>query len=366
MDRFDIVVVGAGIIGLAVADRLSRAGRDILVLEKEPSFGQHCSSRNSEVIHSGIYYPPDSLKARLCVDGNELLYRYLRENGIRHRRCGKIVVATSEDEAPALESLLRKGEKNGVSGLRILTAAEVRRMEPLVRCCAGLLVPSTGIMDTHQVMKRLEASAKERGALVVYNAEVTSVEPAGDGFRLAVRGEREAIETGILVNCAGLWSEEISKMAGIDSDSAAYRLSWNKGEYFKTSRYRNMSRLIYPVPEPDGAALGIHTVVRLDGELSFGPNSYSIDRIDYSVDGSHLQEFVRSVGKYMDISADDIWPDSSGIRPKLQGAGGEERDFVISSEEGKGLPGFVNLIGIESPGLTCCLRIAEAVTGLVG
>ncbi|MFH1944294.1 MAG: NAD(P)/FAD-dependent oxidoreductase [Acidobacteriota bacterium] len=363
MDKVDTVIIGAGIIGLAAAERLSRSEGDILLVEKEPDFGRHCSSRNSEVIHSGIYYQPGSLKAGLCVEGNRALYSFLKEHGIKHKRCGKLVVAADEEEVPALHALKEKGEQNGVEELLLLRGSEAAGMVPSLKAHAALFVPSTGIFDSHAVMRELERSARENGVLFAYDTEVTAVHPLPGGYRLSFNDEFE-MESVRIINCAGLWSDRICEMAGMDVDTAGYRLHWNKGDYFKTARYRNFERLIYPLPDPKGIHLGIHTVSNLQGEVSFGPNSYYVSELDYKTDDSQRLSFVTAVRRYLDIDEGDVWPDMCGIRPKLQGPGDPERDFVIREESERGFPGFINLVGIESPGLTCCLSIANLLVHL--
>lgn len=365
MDQVDVVVIGAGIVGLAVAARLSRCYTDVLIVEKEASFGRHGSSHNSEVIHSGIYYSRNSLKARLCIRGSRLLYEYLEKNGLGYRRCGKLVLAASPADLPHLERLLEKGKTNGVEGLEIISRDRICRLEPLVHAHEGLWVPSTGIMDTHGVMKALLNEAESRGALAVYNSEVNGLEFENGGFLLTFKDQDYRLRARIVINAAGLWSDRIASMAGIDPEEAGYKLYWNKGEYYKTSRYRDMSHLIYPVPHPQGLTLGIHSVINLSGEVSFGPNSYSCDKLDYSIGGEHKSRFLEVINTYLEVGEEDIWPDTTGIRPKLQRPGEEEKDFVIVNETGRGLPNLINMIGIESPGLTSCLAAAEMVEGLI-
>ncbi len=365
MDKVDIVIIGAGIIGLAVAERLSRVGKDIIVLEKEESFGRHTSSRNSEVIHSGVYYQRGSLKAELCLRGNSALYSFLEKYGIPHKRCGKLVVAAETEQESALHGLWRNGLENGVEGLEILSSRQFKKRTPLFKGIRALWVPSTGIMDSHRVMKTLAGLAGKNGALFSYKSEVKSIQKTKDGYILSLKGMDYKLCSRTVINAAGLWSDRIAAMTGMDPDTLDYTLHWNKGEYYKTSRYRNVEHLIYPLPDPRGGHLGIHTVSNLDGELSFGPNTYYVDKIDYSVDETHHQVFYKSISRYLDIAYEDIWPGSTGIRPKLQAAGEPERDFIISHEADKGFPRFINLIGIDSPGLTCCLPIADYVASLL-
>ena len=365
MEKVDVLIIGAGIVGLAIAERLSRSYGDVLVVEKEPSFGRHSSSRNSEVIHSGVYYPRNTLKASLCVSGNGKLYDFLKHHEIRHRQCGKIIVASEEAEIPVIESLFRSGKENGVKGIEILSSEDVHKMEPLCRSQGGLWVPTTGIMDTHCVMKKLESLARENGAMFSYSNEVSDIRQQKEGYAVSFKGGELEVLARVVVNSAGLWSGRISACAGIDLERFGFKLYWNKGEYYKTSKYKDLDHLIYPVPAPKGSFLGIHTVINLSGELAFGPNAYYVEDLDYSVDDSHHEEFFKSIKTYLDIEYDDIWPDSSGIRPKLQGPGEEEKDFLIKNEKDRGYPNFINLIGIDSPGLTCCLSIAEYVESLI-
>lgn len=365
MDGVDVVIIGAGVVGLAAAAHLSRRFKDVVVLEKEPSFGQHGSSRNSEVIHSGIYYPAGSLKASLCLKGNPMIYRYLEEKKIGVRRCGKLIVATSEPEIKLLEDLMEKGRQNGVEGLVMLSREETRQREPSVRCHQALWVPSTGIMDSHGLMKNLLQEAESNGALVAYNSEVGELNPDRGGYIIGLKGQDFRIEARVVLNCAGLWSDRVAALAGIDLHEAGYRLHWNKGEYYSTSRYRHMPHLIYPLPHSRGQTLGIHTVVNLSGEVSFGPNSIYVNNLDYKVGEENKGCFLDAIRTYMDIDKDDIWPTTAGIRPKLQAPGEEEKDFVIVNEKERGLPNLINLIGIESPGLTVCLAIASYINSLI-
>jgi L-2-hydroxyglutarate oxidase LhgO len=365
MEELDVVIIGAGIVGLAVAARLSRRYGDVLILEKESAFGRHGSSRNSEVIHSGIYYPPGSLKASLCLKANRMMYQYLQDHDIGFRRCGKLVVAAAERDLEPLEKLRDNGLANGVEGLELMDGDRVRKMEPQVRCLRALWVPSTGILDSHGVMRALLAEARDNGAMAAFNCEVDEIRPVPGGYRIGLAGQDYRIKARIVVNCAGLWCDRVAELAGIDPQEAGYRLHWNKGEYYNTSRYRDMSHLIYPLPHPQGEALGIHTVLNLNGEVSFGPDSRYVDSLDYGVGEENKDLFLKSIRAYMDVGENDIWPSMAGIRPKLQEPGGEEKDFIIANERDRGLPDLINLVGIESPGLTCALGLAEVVESLL-
>jgi L-2-hydroxyglutarate oxidase LhgO len=365
MEEFDVIIIDAGIVGLAIAHRLSQKYENVLLIEKEESFGRHTSSRNSEVIHSGIYYQTGSLKAKLCVRGNELLYDFLQKYELPYRNCGKLVIATDDQELPILDELYKKGINNGVSGLKILSEEESKKLEPLFKSVGSLYVPSTGIMDTHRAMSQLEFLAEQNGALIAYNTEAVGIERRDNEYIVQVKDEDIRIKAPVLINSAGLWSDKVAEMAGIPIEECGYKIHFCKGEYYKTTRYKYIRHLVYPVPDPSGLYLGIHTRINLNGELSFGPNAYYVDELDYRIDDRYHEEFYQAIKKYLDIEYDDISPDDCGIRPKLQGENEPERDFVISNEKEKGFPNLINIIGIESPGLTCSLAIAEYVEKII-
>jgi len=364
MEEVEVLIIGAGIVGLSIAERLSKKYDFMIVTEKEDSFGRHTSSRNSEVIHSGLYYPKDSLKATLCVRGNDMLYDFLENNEIAHKRCGKLVIAAKEEELPILKELFGKGTKNGVKGLEIISAEKAKEMEPLFNSVGALWVPSTGIMDTHSVMKKLEFMTEENGAMISYNTEVVGIEKVGDGY-VVTFSDGFKVKSPIVINSAGLWADKVAEMVGLDPEEHDYKIHLCKGEYYKTTRYKNIKHLVYPVPDPTGISLGIHIRINLNGELSFGPNAYYVDELDYSIDETYHKQFHESVSEYLDIEYDEIWQDDAGIRPKLQKKDEKFRDFVIINENDKGYPNFINLIGIESPGLTSCLAIAEYVESII-
>jgi L-2-hydroxyglutarate oxidase LhgO len=364
MDKVDITIIGAGVVGLAVAARLAKPRRSILLLEKNAGFGMETSSRNSEVIHSGIYYPNDSLKTRLCVKGNAMLYDYCQTNGIRTSNTGKIVVSCNAHETAELKKLFENGKMNGVAGLELLEKERVKSLEPDVECDMGLLVPGTGIIDTHGLMRSLFGQAQEGGATAAFNCEVTGLKKKDDGFVIGTDGSYE-LGSRVVVNSAGLFSHAIAAMAGIDIDKTGYRQHYCKGNYFKTSRRLNIGHLIYPVPMHDVQSLGIHLVLDLSGNAKFGPDAVYVDAVDYRVDDGRRGAFCESIKRYLpSISPGDLEPDMAGVRPKLQVEGGPFRDFVIRDEADRGLPGLINLIGIESPGLTSALAIAEHVEKL--
>jgi len=364
-----LTVVGAGVAGLAVAARLASRFPELVILERRDRHGTEASSRNSEVIHAGLYYPTGSLKAIHCVRGKELLYEACARHGIPHQRTGKIVVATATDEEPELQRLLDRGRANGVE-LERLTAEECRRLEPHVRAVAGLLSPSTGIVSAHGLLDALLQQARGAGALLQARAELVGLERRDHDYRLTVRTPdgTESFTSERVVNAAGLESDRVAALAGIDPDAAGYRLHWWKGSYFAVAgaKARLLSRLVYPVPTP--VNLGIHAVLGLDGRLRFGPDADHLPerRLDVTVDEGKRAAFGQGVRRLVPaIDDDDLTPDLAGIRAKLQAPGQGFRDFVIAEESGRGLPGLVNLVGIDSPGLTSSLSLAEAVDRLL-
>jgi L-2-hydroxyglutarate oxidase LhgO len=364
-----IAVIGAGVVGLAVAARLAPRHPDLVVLERNPRHGQETSSRNSEVIHAGIYYPPGSLKARLCVLGNRLLYELCAARGVPHRRCGKILTAAVESERPALETLRARARANGVE-LQNLSAAEVNALEPHVRSFGGLLSPESGMVSAHGLMDVLLHDVREAGAVFQPRSELVGLERRTRDYRLAVRakGATETFTVERVVNAAGLEADTVAAMAGIDVEAAGYRQHYCKGSYFSVAPAKAglVTRLVYPVP--GRVSLGVHAVLGLDGRLRFGPDvEYVRRRMDYRVDEAKRAAFAVAARRLVPaIEDEDLAPDISGIRPKLQGPGQDFRDFVIAEESDRGLPGLVNLMGMDSPGLTSALAIAEHVAELVG
>ena len=362
----DAVVIGAGVVGLACARALAARGREVVLIERHERFGVETSSRNSEVIHAGIYYPPGSLKATLCAAGNPGLYAWCAAHGVPHARLGKLIVATAAEEEPKLDAILRQAEANGVTSLRPLSAAEVHALEPHVRAVRGLWSPDTGIVDSHQLMASLLADAEARGCAAAWRHEVVGAETTGAGFRVtALSGdETTTLEARMVVNAAGLDADRVAALPGLDAAAAGYRLHFARGHYFRVHpRKRHLARhLIYPVPL--STHLGIHVTLDLAGGVRLGPDAeYLPDRVqNYDVRASLRDAFFAAVSRYLEgLEPDDLSPDLAGIRPKLQGPGEPFRDFVIAEESARGLPGWVNLVGIESPGLTCCLAVATAV-----
>jgi len=369
MDKVDITIIGAGVVGLAVAEKLSVKGNEVAVVEKNESFGQETSSRNSEVIHSGIYYRKGSLKLKLCLEGNRKLYDICLKNKVPFEKTGKLIAAFSKEDVEQLEKLFSNGRSGGVEGLELLSAAEARKLEPNLDCRCAILCKSTGIVDSHSLMKYFKQKAEERGAVISFKSEVTGIEKTPAGFLLTVEepgGVPYRFESAAVVNSAGLNADKIAAMAGIDVKRAGYSQLYCKGEYFHVNdAYRKVfNKLIYPVPGAMG--LGIHTVKDIRGSLRLGPNEFMVGGIDYSVDASHSEEFFIAAKNYFPgIRAEELMPDLSGIRPQVEPAAGGFRDFIIKEETAHGLPGFINLIGIESPGLTSAPAIADFVENFI-
>jgi L-2-hydroxyglutarate oxidase LhgO len=364
----DVAIIGAGVVGLATAREIAQGKRETFVFEKNRTFGLETSSRNSEVIHAGIYYPEDSLKAKFCTEGRNLLYQLCAKHNIAYKKSGKIIVAADENEISWLEDLCEQGRKNGVDDLVLLSRAELKKFEPNIEARAGLLSPSSGIFDSYTFLKFLYGQAREKGAEFVFDTEVIGIERAGANYKVQIK-DRDGISAfvaHVVVNCAGLNSDKIAQLAGLDIAKAGYKLHYCKGEYFSLdSKYRNLvSRLIYPVPEQAGH--GIHWGQGLDGRVLLGPSAHYVEEIDYAVDETYKQYFYNSAKRFLPfVELEDLAPESAGIRPKLQGPEEDFRDFVIAHEEEAGFPGLINLIGIESPGLTAAPAIARYVGRMV-
>jgi L-2-hydroxyglutarate oxidase LhgO len=371
MDRVGCVVVGAGVVGLAVARGLATAGREVVVLEREGLIGSHTSARNSEVIHAGIYYPKGSAKARLCVRGREMLYAWCESHGVPHRRIGKIIVATSAAQEGALAGIAAAAAGNGVDDLRPLSGADLRAMEPALRGVAGLLSPSTGIIDSHALMLSYQGELEDAGGAIALSTRFVAARPAGAGFVVEAESgtgsgaERVTLGCDLLVNAGGLFAGEVA--AGIEGLAAPFarEVYYCKGNYFGASAKVPFSRLIYPVPERDG--LGTHLTLDLAGRGRFGPDTEWVAGIDYSLDPARGDGFYAAIRTYWpDLPDGALAPDYTGIRPKLAPAGGAATDFTIEGPESHGIPGLVNLFGLESPGLTASLAIAEEVLARAG
>jgi L-2-hydroxyglutarate oxidase LhgO len=363
-------IIGAGVVGLAIAEKLSRSkSGDVLIIERHDTFGRETSSRNSEVIHAGLYYTKETLRTQLSITGNRLLYALCQARGISYKKIGKLVVATDAAEEQALHTLFNAARSNGVERLRMVSRQEVAGLEPAIVVRSAFFSPTTGIIDTHGLMRYFERRAEEQGAIFAYNCTATAIARASSGYTVAVNeadSPAEEVACAVVINSAGLMADAVAAMAGIDIDKAGYRLHLCKGEYFKVAnRHKSALRhLIYPVPTP--ISLGIHTVLDLGGGLKLGPNAFYSTDTGYQVDETHAGEFLDSARTYLPfIQAEDLTPDMAGIRPKLQGPRDPARDFLIREESDKGLPGFVNLIGMESPALTSCCAIADYVASLL-
>ncbi len=359
----DAVVVGAGVIGLAVARALARSGRDVVVIERERSPGQHASSRNSEVLHAGIYYPPGSLKARLCVPGRRALVRYCRARGVGHRLIGKLIVATRPSQRPTLARLRARAIANGVDDLRALTGADVRAMEPELRACAGLWSPSTGIIDGHGLMTALWADAQEHGAMMALDTAFETARPRDDGFE--VTAGDTTVRCRSLVNAAGLGATEVAAAIEGVPPGAVPRPYLCKGSYFALRGPAPFSHLVYPVP--DTASLGIHVTLDLAGGVRFGPDQQWVERPDYDVDPDRAARFAQAIRAYYPgLDPERLTPDYAGMRAKIHHRDQSPPDFVIQGPAEHGIAGLCNLLGIESPGLTSCLAIATQVLDRLG
>jgi len=362
----DVVVIGAGVIGLAIARELALAGREVILLERHERMGEETSSRNSEVIHAGIYYPTDSLKAELCVRGKTLLYAYCEEKGIPYRRCGKIIVAVNQAQCARLDGVREQAIKNGVNDLESLTAAEVAEMEPAVHCAAGLLSPSTGIIDSHAFMVALQGDLEAAGGSLAVLSEFIEGSVENDGFRLTVRSGEENIDIKArsVINAAGLSASSVARRIAGQNPQHIPETRYAKGTYFVYQGKHPFQRLVYPLPEPGG--LGVHVTLDLSGQARFGPDVEWIDEPDYSIDAAQSEAFFEAIQAYWPaVSRDALAPGYVGVRPKLVGPNEPAGDFVIHGPRVHGNAGLVNLFGIESPGLTAALAIGERVARLL-
>ncbi len=357
--ELDAVVIGGGVVGLAIARALALAGREVTLIEAETRLGSHSSSRNSEVIHAGIYYAPGSLKARLCVAGRHALYDYCEREGVAHERLGKIIVASREDEIPALERLKAQAEANGVDDLAWLDERDIAALEPAVSAKRGLLSPSTGIIDSHAFMSMLRRDAERAGASVVVSTPVLGGRIGSRGIELDIGGE-EALtaQCRTVVNAAGLRAQEVARsIRGVPAASIPAQ-HFAKGHYFVLNGKAPFQRLIYPIPAPGG--LGVHVTLDLGKQARFGPDVSWLDGVDYAFDESRSESFYQAIRDYFPgLAADSLTPGYTGIRPKLGPAGAPVADFVVQGPALHGVPNLLNLYGIESPGLTSSLALAE-------
>jgi L-2-hydroxyglutarate oxidase LhgO len=361
VEEVDCVVVGAGVVGLAVARALAMAGREVIILEAAESIGTETSSRNSEVIHAGIYYPANSLMARFCVAGRRRLYAYCVEKGVPHINCGKLIVATNAQEDAMLAGIKQRAEANGVEGMRVLSAAEAIALEPNLSCTSALLSPTTGIIDSHTYMVALQGDAENAGAVPVFHSPVLAAKVTGRSIEVDVGGaDPMTLRCRLMVNAAGLHAPALAgRIEGMPQDRVP-KAYYAKGNYFTLSGRSPFSRLIYPVPVPGG--LGVHLTVDLGGQARFGPDVEWIDSIDYTVDPSRSDSFYAAVRKYWpNLKDGGLQPGYAGIRPKTVPKGAPGQDFVVQGPQTHGVAGLINLFGIESPGLTASLAIADHV-----
>lgn len=363
-ERVDALVVGAGVIGLAIARALARSGREVIVVERAEGIGTGTSARNSEVVHAGLYYAPGSLKARLCVEGRDALYAHCAERGLGHRRCGKLVVAVQTAEIPALEALQAQALSNGVADARLIDGAAARALEPSLTCVAALHSPSTGIVDSHALMLSLQGEAEDHGAIFAFHSPFEGATVTPDGFELRVGGaEPMQLAARCLVNAAGLHASAVaSRIEGLDARHVP-PTRYCRGHYFALSGRAPFSRLVYPMH--DRASLGVHFTLDLGGQGRFGPDVQWLPEgsgEDYAVDTSLAPRFAADIRRYWPgLPEGALAPAYSGIRPKIVGPGEAAADFRIDGPEVHGVPGLVNLFGIESPGLTASLAIGALV-----
>ena len=366
----EITIIGAGVIGLAIAEKLSKNNGNVFLIEKYPTFGQETSSRNSEVIHAGIYYPEGSLKAKLCVEGKGLLYEYCNKYEVPYKNCGKLIVATTLEEITAIEGIKNTAARNGVT-LEVLELDQIASLEPNIFALKALYSPTTGIVDSHSLMKRLETNTLINGGQIVYGSEVTGIKKIRDGYEIELLDSDNkcySFTSSIVINSAGLTADKISEMAGMRDENLT--IQFCKGEYFRINPPKNklINRLVYPVPHPNMEGIGIHVTIDMGGGVKLGPDVKYLDSnvYDYKVTPSKREAFWLSAKRFLPfLELNDIVPEMAGIRPKTQKPGEPIRDFYIMEESNKGYPGFINLIGMESPGLTSCLAIAKYVAEII-
>ncbi|RQH03706.1 NAD(P)/FAD-dependent oxidoreductase [Paraburkholderia dinghuensis] len=366
MDQIDCVVIGAGVVGLAAARALAAKGREVIVLEAAEAIGTGTSSRNSEVIHAGLYYPRGSLKATLCVRGREMLYEYCAARKVAHSRAGKLLVATARNQIPQLEAILARGKENGVFDLTRITGNEALELEPALECVAAVYSPQTGIVDSHELMLALQGDAEHDGAVIALRSPVESIDATPSGFVVNVGGEAPTtVRAASVINSAGLHANALARrIRGLDARHVP-PLYLARGNYFSVSTRVPFSRLIYPMPNEAG--LGVHLTLDLGGQGRFGPDVEWIDSIDYDVDPHRADGFYAQIRSYWPALPDGaLQPAYAGIRPKLSGPGEPAADFMIQGAAAHGVRGLVNLFGIESPGLTASLAIAQRVCELAG
>jgi len=361
METIDCLVIGAGVIGLAVARTIAQTGREVFIVEQEPGIGTGISSRNSEVIHAGLYYSPGSLKAQLCVRGNRLLYEYAAARGVPHRRCGKLVVATGESQSAELRRIHANAVGCGVADLSFLDQDQTRELEPALRCAGALYSPSSGILDSHAFMLSLQGDAEQANATFAFRSAVVAGRTTSDGIELTVEGDAPMqLKARLVVNCAGLFAPQVARsISGLPAASIPQEI-YAKGNYFSLTGACPFRHLVYPIPEPGG--LGVHLTLDLGGQAKFGPDVEWVDRIDFRVDNNRVDSFFAEIRKYWPgLPSGALQPAYAGVRPKLRVNGGPHSDFLISAPSDHGVPSLYNLFGIESPGLTSALAIGDLI-----
>ena len=364
MDKVDCIVIGAGVVGLAIARSLGRRGLDVVVVERNRSFGQETSSRNSEVIHAGIYYPAGSLKAQLCIQGRDLLYAYARDKGIEHAQLGKLIVAVTPQELPVVKQYAERARQCGAGALEYLQPSDVHELEPDIVCAGAVLSPHTGIVDSHELMLSLVGDIEAGNGVIAYNTRFERASVGRDGSTVTFSGS-QPLEMGcrLLVNCAGLNASRVAgAIRGLDQQFVP-RTRYAQGHYYSLVGRSPFRRLIYPIADAGG--LGIHVTLDTAGQARFGPDVRWRDSIDYAFDDTQRPDFLAAIRRYYPaIDEREIAPAYTGIRPKIVGPGSPPADFLIQGDETHGIPGLVNLFGIESPGLTAALAIGEHVSSV--
>jgi len=366
---YEYLIIGGGAVGLAVAEHLSRTKHPVLLIEKENSIGTGVSSRNSEVIHAGIYYPKDSLKSLLCIRGKDLLYEWCSKHNINHRRTGKYIIAQNNDELEKLHSIKINAENAGMHELYPVTAQQITSEEKDISCTGGLYSPTSGIISVHELMDSLKHVSEQRGVDYVFHSRPEHVQKTSEGYRVQIisdKGERTSVDVRYIINCAGLYCDKVSETIGILNEE--YKIKFSKGNYFRLTGYNHsITHLIYPVPVPKLKGLGIHITLDLNNQVKFGPDieAMSGNIEDYTVDENRWDSFYKAVKSYLPgICPENLTPEMAGIRPRLA-AEKDFLDFIIKEESGAGYPGVINCIGIESPGLTASLAIAEYIKNII-
>ena len=364
--KTDTLIVGAGIIGLAIAREISKEGQQVVVLEKNKRAGDETSSRNSGVIHSGIYYPTGSLKAIFCVEGNRLLYEYVKKRNIGYRNTGKLVVATSSEEIDKLEQLHAKGRENGVEGLELLTKDRVEKIQPEIKAELAMFCPSSGIIDASDFILSLEADLQQKGVTVSFNAKVENINKLNKGFSVQVNSEESySVDAETVINCAGLNAVDIASRTEDLNQDLVPEAYYGKGHYFQLNGNHPFKKhLVYPLPAKD--SLGVHVSLDISGKVRFGPDLTWVEELDYSFDETLKEKFIESIKIYWpNLNPEKLTPDYTGIRPKIYGPGGKTADFLLQTSKEHKLEGLINLLGIESPGLTASLSIAKKVSSIL-